>query len=277
MNGQELLVGLWRAVEAAGGKPSINGVALAARACGLHMRRADVYRILTPFRDSGVPEPEHIFTHAGTLTEQVGNGPHAPGAKVSVPKLGLFTDVKSTDAPTKPRKTSDVWTVPLLADVTALNARELRTLTSRELFTLARGHALLFAGCTVTEATNKSRASPIATGITYLLETLKRRNLGDFRVDEYLAAGRNVSKRRGGTPWYKPTLILAEITDGTSPPPQNGATHAKTETLPSTPAAVGGQSIAGPGTDSPAPGGGRDPVVDRASDRRGERSSEALA
>jgi hypothetical protein len=214
VNGPELLVNLWRAVEAAGGKPTINSVLAAASGFGLKIRRADAYRILTPFRDSSDTRREHQNVPVGTTPEQPGNVPHARAAKVSVPKLGLFADANSLPDVVKPKKPPAEWTTPLLADVTALNDRELRSLSSRELFTLARAHALLFGNCSVSEPTNKSRASPIATGLTYLIDQLSRKSLADFRVDEYLAAGRNVTQRRGGAPWFKPSLILPEITTG---------------------------------------------------------------
>jgi hypothetical protein len=232
VNGPELLVNLWRAVEAAGGKPTINSVLAAASGFGLKIRRADAYRILTPFRNSSDTRREHESVPTGTPPEQPGNVPRARAAKVLVPKLGLFADANSELVATpKPKKPPAEWTIPLLADVTALNDRELRSLSSRELFTLARAHALLFGNCTVSEPTNKSRASPIATGLTYLIDQLSRKSLADFRVDEYLAAGRNVTQRRGGTPWFKPSLILPEITTGAN---ENGTTI--TEPRDATPA-----------------------------------------
>jgi hypothetical protein len=142
----------------------------------------------------------------------------------SEPLSSLREDPKATK---KPKRPPAEWTVPLLADTTALNERELRSLSPAELHTLARAHALLFGNCTVTEKTNKARASPVATGLKYLLETLKRAQWAkwaDLSVREYLDAGRNVTKRRGGVPWFQPSLILPELPDG--------AAYAKTSTQP---------------------------------------------
>jgi hypothetical protein len=225
LNPQDEAIALWRYFEGRGIKPTVRMVSRILRdELGLGRRESDVRKWLAGFLESS---RDASRTQETSVRDADGMRPHARAVKVLVPKLGLFS-IENSDVPKpKPKKPPAEWTVPLLADTAALNERELRSLSPAELHTLARAHALLFGNCTVTEKTNKARASPVATGLKYLLETLKRAQWAkwaDLSVREYLDAGRNVTKRRGGVPWFQPSLILPELPDG--------AAYAKTSTQP---------------------------------------------
>lgn len=100
------------------------------------------------------------------------------------------------------------WAQRLRAEVYALSDRSLRSLTADERVLIARYHCLVFANCTKSEPSNKSRA----TGVAAAFASMGRNaTYGDLTVKQYFLHGRKVSQQRERTPFYDPWLIRAVV------------------------------------------------------------------
>lgn len=209
MKGPELLIGIWRAIEAADGKPTINNVRVLARMAGARIRQADAYRILAPFRDSENTR-EQTRNNPGTRKASSGNNPgttpvvpRARPVKVLSPKI---TSSLRSEAP------EQSWVLEVRKATEGLSSRELRSLTPDERFVLARYHAAIFAYCNSSERNNRIKAQNIATGIKNLADKIGRNPLmADLTVREYVGHGRRVHKRTGEAPWWKPLDVYESI------------------------------------------------------------------
>ena len=199
-------------------KPTINGVRILARTAGARIRQADAYRILTPFRDSATTR-EQTRNNPGTEIPSSGNN---PGTSPVVPRAravkvfgskstSSLRSEAGTNGTTKKADDPPTWVASVRVSVAAINDVLLIDLSPDDRYQLARFHALEFAGCTKSEATNRSRAQSIATGIFNLADRLSRRPVtADVTVHEYIAYARQIVARSQRL-WYHPLDVIAEI------------------------------------------------------------------
>lgn len=221
MNPQQEAVALYKFFESRGLKPSVRSIGRALRDQGMEFRETRLREWLSAFvksRDASQTQPIPERTQETSTADAARMQADANGSRLHAQnKVSLLSEPSSSSLRSegpKPRrevKPPEEWTVPLRASVAAMNEREIISLLPRELNLLARFHALEFANCTRNEVTNKSKASAIASGLTYLLSDLKRRGYHDLTIAEYVAFARRVHKNRDGTPWHKPAFILPEI------------------------------------------------------------------
>lgn len=92
--------------------------------------------------------------------------------------------------------TAPAWVSEVTESVRSIKLRELRSLSADERFTLARYHALRFAGCTKSEPTNRRKAVALATSLVNLSDRISRNaDRADLTVDEYVALAARLAER----------------------------------------------------------------------------------
>lgn len=102
------------------------------------------------------------------------------------------------------------WLIGLRAQVTALQGRDVTTLSADERFLVARYHAAVFGHCRKSEQTNKSRAGGVATSLQSLTEWVDR-SLDGMTVQQYFAYGKRHHERIGRGVWLRPWDLKASL------------------------------------------------------------------
>lgn len=234
MNAQQIVVQFYLALESAKAKNLVERTRVAARAAGATFTNSEASAWLSKFTSvtRAKREAKGHFAGSTPTNGQVSDG-HADGLLSTIrtdgrtengltrvkgisESLVLFPNGKSPEVP-KPKKTakpkpSTAWVGPLRAEVAVLEPKQLRHLSADERHVLARCHALEFGNCTVSETTNRSKATGVASGLVYLVRDIERNpSTVDITAREYLVYARRVWERRGRSPWFQPRDILAEV------------------------------------------------------------------
>jgi Mn-dependent DtxR family transcriptional regulator len=106
-----------------------------------------------------------------------------------------------------------LWQDEIRNAAKAIRKHSLSSLTADERFTVGRYHALEFANCTKSEATNKRKARQIAAGLCSLGQ---HRDYSDVTVGEYVTYAKKVHVNGAGAPWFDVWLIKGVVEFGGS-------------------------------------------------------------
>lgn len=233
MNAQQEAVAYWKFCESRGLKPSISKAIRHLREYDIKVTDIKIRAWLASFAAQS-PHPMQRQPRKSSTKHAQPARSTAPSPRLRAQnKVPLVPDVtpslRSGPEETTAKKTTTLlvgeppWTADVRTSVALMNPRTIVSLTPDERYALARFHALEFGGCTKSEATNRSRAQPIATGLHDLADRLSRAKrfevngkpeyraiLADVTVSEYIAYGRRIVARSSRL-WYRPIDVIAEI------------------------------------------------------------------
>lgn len=125
---------------------------------------------------------------------------------IPTPSVDKSTSVVGNHRSKKSPDTS--WVQPLREATKAIASKTISALTPDERQILARYHCLRFGNCTKTEASNKARASQVASAFASMSRS---QNYGDMAVKDYVAYGDRVHANRDKTPWFDPWYIKSVV------------------------------------------------------------------
>lgn len=161
-------------------------------AIGFMARRKDGAYLIEKWDEKTAPEPstervrKHRKERSGNVSRNADSERFGNGAEEEVEE--------EVDSVTK--VTAPTWVFEVTESVRSIKQRELRSLSADERFTLARYHALRFAGCTKSEPTNRRKAVSLATSLVNLSDRISRNSdRADLTVDEYVALAARLADR----------------------------------------------------------------------------------
>lgn len=226
-----------------GGEWSVREVLDVARTAGVQVREKTAYEVLynldLPGRKArpgprnrtareAISDTEKIAS-GSTMGSDLGSDLHreaisprgslSPAPPIS-PNPSLFTltsfgmpgENAGSSRPKRSKKAQKpvdlAWIAPLEEATVALHSKALESLSYAERLTVARYHALHFAGCTREAIKNQLAGTKIAAGLMGLGSDLRFR---DMTVREYLLYAQKVHKNRNGYPWFDPWLIKGVV------------------------------------------------------------------
>ncbi len=237
MNAQQVVVGIYLALEKAGGKNLVEKTRAAARATGVSFSNAESSRWLKPFIEVNGRKTDGVRTESGRFrgrktkheTDGSADGKRTENGRETdsrankeslssntpPERVAIVVDEPPSDEPKKKRERKPVdlsvphvwpsindpdlpaWVSEVRRSVNAVGAKPLSELTGDERFTLARYHAWRWANCTKDEQRNRKAAGDIASGIANLAF---HHIYGGMSVLDYVQAGDEAWNRRGRYP-----------------------------------------------------------------------------
>jgi hypothetical protein len=226
-----LVIEMYKAIEKAEGRGSVDRARAAARAAGATFSNAQSMVWLKPFIEAAAVRLQSERRKNGvenkheTADIRRDDQPAVGLARDKViPKTSNSSSLRSDGPPElfesstasngakparrKPKAAPDTaWVEPLLVEARKLKPVAIRDLsadTGRRIF--SRYHAFTFGGCTKNEHTNKLRALDVAKGLARMSRS---EVYGGMTCGEFVGYAQKVHAERNSKPWFDVFLVIA--------------------------------------------------------------------